>query len=107
MPNPNVDVSFASNAFTFNPDTVRMNASGTITLKKNPANASWNFTNASVKDGGSQFHITVPPGGQTVTIRDDHTSLGTWQYDVTINDNGTSHTSPDPEIINENPPVKE
>lgn len=106
MPNPNVDVSYASGTFTFDPDSVQMTAAGVITLKKDPANASWTFTGGSVKNGGSQFHVTVPPGGQTVTIRDDHTSNGTWQYEVTIDDGGTSHTSPDPEIINLNPPVK-
>lgn len=104
MPDQTVKVTFTPpNRWTFAPDPVRMTAAGKVVLNRDPGNADWTFTNASVKDGGGQFHPRVNPGGQHAEIRDDHTSMGSFEYTVTVQDGNGTYTSPDPTIINLKP----
>lgn len=103
QPDQTVNVSVEGSDFSFDPDPVRMTASGNIILMKFPHTATWKLVDAHVKDGGTQFHVTPTPGGQKVSIRDDHTSLGTWDYNVTIEVDGSRTTSPDPQIVNTDP----
>ena len=101
--NPNVTVSFVpgrSPQFTFDKDSVKLTAAGNVVLNRNPGE-SWTFTGATVKN---------PPNGQfgspvvtpaSVEISDACSVKGSWGYSVTVSLNGTSYTSPDPEIVND------
>lgn len=108
MPDQTVKVTFnPPNSWTFDPDPVRMSAAGKVVLHRDPGNADWTFQGASVKDGGGQFQSRVNPGGQHADIQDDHTSMGSFEYTVTVQDGSGTYTSPDPTIINVQPPLKQ
>jgi uncharacterized protein DUF1888 len=107
---PHVKVKYNPNStpvWTFDPDPVRLNASGTITFTQDQG-AAWTFVSASVQNGGTQFGTPNPnQAGNEMTLTDAHTSNGQWCYTVTIHPNanqaGQNVTSPDPQIINDPP----
>lgn len=95
----------ATPAWSFSPDPVRMTASGDIVFTQAP-NSTWAFTGASVTSGGSNFGTpTVNGNGSQMTMSDAHTSDGTFCYTVSVLPSGATQsvTSPDPEIVNEQP----
>ena len=107
MPDQTVQVTFDPNAtpqFTFTPSSVTMTGSGKVILQQSPANASWTFDGAVVKDDTlDEFDATVQGNGQQVQIDDsfkDRTEKG-YSYDVTVALNGQTYTSPDPQIVND------
>jgi hypothetical protein len=107
MPDQTVQVTFDPNAtpqFTFTPSSVTMTGSGKVILQQYPADASWTFDAAVVKDDTlDEFDAKVIGNGQTVQIDDkfkDRTETG-YSYDVTVELNGQSYTSPDPQIVND------
>lgn len=107
MPDQTVTVSFDPNAnpqFTFTPDSVTMTAAGKVILNRQ-GGQTWTFTSASVKNPpNGQFGTpTVNPAGTSVDISDVCSVKGQWGYTVTVSNNGTSYTSPDPDIINDPP----
>ena len=98
--------------WTFDPESVSMAASGLIILTKFPASQSWSFT--------GDFTVTGKAGGPNpqpgeftrdsghsnpnqLAIRDGFRTKGTFCYTVMISTDGSSITSPDPQIINEGP----
>ena len=107
MPDQTVQVTFDPNAspqFTFTPASVTMTGSGKVILQQSPASAPWTFDGAVVKDDTlDEFDATVHGNGQQVQIADsfkDRTETG-YSYDVTVELNGQSYTSPDPQIVND------
>lgn len=107
MPDQTVTVSFDPNAspqFTFSPNSVTMTAAGKVVLNR-AGGQTWTFTSASVCNPPSgQFGTpNVNPAGTNVDISDLCTLKGSWGYKVTVLLNGTSYTSPDPEIVNDPP----
>ena len=107
MPDQTVEVTFDPNAtpqFTFTPSSVTMTGSGKVILQQSPASAKWTFGGAVVKDDTlEEFSTTVQGNGQSVQIADsfkDRTETG-YSYDVTVDLNGQTYTSPDPEIVND------
>ena len=107
MPDQTVQVTFDPNAspqFTFTPQSVTMTGSGKVILQQYPSSASWTFEGAVVKDDTlNEFDAEVKGNGQTVQIADsfkDRTETG-YSYDVTVELNGQTYTSPDPEIVND------
>jgi len=107
MPDQTVQVTFDPNAtpqFTFTPPSVTMTSSGNVILTQSPASASWTFDKAVVKDDTlDEFKATVLGNGQTVQIADSFKdrSETPYSYDVTVELNGTTYTSPDPSIVND------
>jgi hypothetical protein len=105
---PDVQVTYNPSqtpAWNFNPDPVRLNASGNIVFTQAPG-SNWTFVTASVQSGGTQFGTpTVNGNGSQMTLHDAHTSNGHWCYTVTVMPTGATQsvTSPDPEIINDPP----
>jgi hypothetical protein len=107
MPDQTVNVSFDPNAnpqFTFDRQSVKMTAAGKVILLQNPASAPWTFTNAAVKgDTLNEFSPAVQGNGNSLQIGDaflDRTETS-YSYDVTVELNGVSYTSPDPQIVND------
>jgi hypothetical protein len=107
MPDQTVNVSFDPNAtpqFTFDSQSVKMTDAGKVILVQNPASAPWTFQNAVVKgDTLDEFSPAVQGNGNSLQISDafrDQTKKS-YSYDVTVELNGTSYTSPDPEIVND------
>jgi hypothetical protein len=103
-PDQTVNVTFTPpESWTFTPDDVKMTAAGKVILLRT-SGQSWSWVSASVKDdGANQFHPQAP-NGAVLNIQDDHTENGSWSYTVTVNLDGTSYTSPDPQITNKEPP---
>jgi hypothetical protein len=105
MPDQTVSVTFnptATPQFTFSPDPVRLSASGKIVINRS-GGSSWTFTGISITNAGTQFTTTVNSAGTHIDVNDACTSLGSFCYTVTVLNNGTSYTSPDPTIVNEPP----
>lgn len=107
MPDQTVQVTFDPNAtpqFTFTPSSVTMTGSGKVILQQSPSSAKWTFDGAVVKDDTlEEFSSTVQGNGQSVQIADsfkDRTETP-YSYDVTVELNGQTYTSPDPEIVND------
>lgn len=93
MPDQTVQVSFtAPDQWTFDRPLVTMTAAGKIVLHRNPGHADWEFVTATVA-GNGQFHVSVNPNGSRLTITDDHATLGTFPYAVTVRENGVEYTS--------------
>lgn len=107
MPDQTVQVTFDPNAtpqFTFSPPSVTMTASGKVVLHQSPASASWTFSGAVVKgDTLDEFSSQVVGNGQTVQIADSFKDRAEtpYSYDVTVQLNGQTYTSPDPQIVND------
>jgi hypothetical protein len=107
MPDQTVQVTFdptATPQFTFTPPSVTMTASGNVVLQQFPADASWTFDAAVVKDDTlDEFDATVVGNGQAVQINDKFKDRNEKQYsyDVTVALNGLTYTSPDPQIVND------
>jgi hypothetical protein len=102
MPDQTVTVTFdptANPQFTFTPNPVTMTAAGKVILLRS-GGQTWTFTNASVDD--PQFTVDANSAAN-IQINDAWTSMGTFCYTVTVLSNGTSYTSPDPDIVNEPP----
>lgn len=110
MPDQTVQVTFDPNAnpqFTFSPMSVRMTAAGKVILQSHGSH-EWRFVSpgATVKnDTLNQFTASVQGNGQSVQINDAMKNpKGTrtvYNYNATVSLNGTTYTSPDPDIVNE------
>jgi hypothetical protein len=110
MPDQTVQVTFDPNAnpqFTFSPSSVTMTAAGKVILQS-PGSQSWLFVSpgATVKnDTLNQFSASVQGGGQSVQIddamRNPRGTRTVYNYNATVSLNGTTYTSPDPDIVNE------
>ena len=103
--NPTVGVSFEPKAnpqFTFDNESVTMRAAGKIILIQRPGSQRWTFRDAEVKDDKlNQFSSTAL--GNTLEINDafrDKTRTA-YSYNVTVELDGTTFTSPDPVIVND------
>lgn len=106
----NVQVTYNANAtpaFTFNPDSATVNASGNVVFTAAP-NSPWKFTGCNIKQGGSIFGPpSINPNGNQMTVSDScprANGIQRFQYTVTVLPNGqnqTPVTSPDPEIVND------
>jgi len=90
--------------WTFTPDDVKMNDSGKVILRRSPGNQPWSWVSASVKDDTIGQFSPRAPNGAVLEIQDDHKENGSWSYTVTVEIDGTSFTSPDPQITNKEPP---
>ena len=107
MPDQTVSVTFnpgANPQFTFAPDEVKMTAAGKVILNRSPGSANWKFTSGDVKnDVLNEFSSSVHGNGSSLHIDDEFKDPTKTAYDyfVTVELNGTSHTSPDPKIVNE------
>ena len=113
MPDPTpitdqtVNVSFdptANPQFTFDKPSVEMTKAGKVILVQKPASAPWTFQNAVVKDDVLQeFSSVVQGNGNSLQISDAFRDQQkqTYSYDVTVELDGTTYTSPDPEIVND------
>jgi hypothetical protein len=103
-PDQTVNVTFSPpESWTFSPDDVKMTAAGKVILLRS-GNQSWSWVSASVKDDQYNQFTPQAPNGAALPIQDDHTENGSWSYTVTVELNGTSYTSPDPQITNKEPP---
>lgn len=111
MADKQVQVTFtAPSTFDFDPTSVTMNGSGKVKFERAGANPQWLFVGAAVPNGGSQFSVQVTDQGKKMTIDDADTTLGTFNYNVTVSLNGTQATSsagitadPPPQIVNAGP----
>jgi hypothetical protein len=103
---PIVQVTFdpqRTPAFTFVDDTVRMNAAGKIMLKQDPE-ARWRFRGATIKDDYlNEFRTRVAKNGKSLDIMDDFLDerITTYSYNVTVQLDDITYTSPDPVIVND------
>jgi hypothetical protein len=106
MPGPIVRVTFDSGAtpqFTFRDDEVTMNAAGKIKLQQDDA-ARWRFRGATIKDDFlNEFRTRVARNGKSLDIMDDFLDerKTPYSYNVTVELDGTTYTSPDPVIVND------
>ena len=104
---PTVGVSFdpkANPQFTFDNERVTMRAAGKILLIQRPASQRWTFRDAEVKDDTlNQFSSTVLGSGQSLHINDEFRDriLTEYSYNVTVELDGRTFTSPDPVIVND------
>lgn len=108
MPDQTMDVSFtAPSTWTFDPPAPTMTGSGKVKLKQHANNQSWTFKGASFDNDTNppQFTPAAPAdNGTKLDIQDACTVNGTYSFRVTvIAADGTEYTSPDPQIVNENP----
>ena len=105
MPDQTVKVSFDPNAnpqFTFDPDRVRMTASGKVIFQRRGESATWTFTGGAVKeDPYKEFSSSVQGQGRVLQMDDKCEHKMDHEYTITVELNGTSHTSPDPVIVND------
>jgi hypothetical protein len=98
----NVKVSFTpENSWNFiGNDPAHVMAKDDVTYHREPGNAPWRFTGATITPPHAQFQIDVHDN--KVTIRDDYLAEGTFCVVLKVrHDNGTAYDSPDPQIINE------
>jgi hypothetical protein len=73
-------------------------------MDRGPSGASWTFVGVNIADPHGQFSSTVTNQGARLVVRDDWRVKGNYKYVVTVRDeNGTTYTSPDPQIINSGP----
>jgi hypothetical protein len=109
MPGANVQVTYNPNAtpaWTFNPDSATVNASGNIVFTSAP-NSSWKFTGFSATGGGSIFGPpSINSNGNQMTVSDSCPAANgkqSFKYQVSVQPTGsqTSVWSPDPEIVND------
>jgi uncharacterized membrane protein YeaQ/YmgE (transglycosylase-associated protein family) len=100
MPKP-VMVQFTpESSWTFIGDPTRVQGKDDIVYHRDPGNAPWRFTGATITPPHPQFAIDVKE--QRVTISDACAAGGTFCVVLTVrHDNGQSYPSPDPQIINE------
>jgi hypothetical protein len=112
MPGPIVRVTFNSGAtpqFTFADDTVEMNAAGKIKLKQDTTDSAvpaprWRFRGATIKDDFlNEFRTRVAKDGKSIDIMDDFLDerKTPYSYNITVELDGTTYTSPDPVIVND------
>jgi len=93
----------ATPQFTFRDDKVTMNAAGKIKLKQADA-ARWRFRGATIKDDFlNEFRTRVARDGKSLDIMDDFLDEGItpYSYNITVELDGTTYTSPDPVIVND------
>ncbi len=94
MPNCTVTYPNADGGFTFDPNSIGMNAAGNITFTRAPG-STWTFTGFNCPDDPGDFSIVGQPG-VSMTVHDAHDNLGTFSYSVSISTGDES----DPQIIN-------
>jgi hypothetical protein len=90
--------------FTFTPLSVTLNASGKVILHRTPAQATWTFQTAEVKnDTLQEFQPSVQGNGSLLQINDlfKDTVKTTYHYNVTVLSGGNSFKSTDPDIVND------
>lgn len=92
---PNVTVTYQNGQFTFAPNSVAMTAAGTITFTRTPG-SDWEFTGFSCPDDPGDFSVVNSLPAPTMTVRDAHRNLGTFDYSVSISNGEES----DPQVIN-------
>jgi hypothetical protein len=107
MPDQTINVSFtAPSTWTFDPPAPTMTGSGKVKLKQHGNNQSWTFKGVAFDNDTSppQFTPDTPAdNGTKLDIEDACTVVGTYSFTVTVTADGTDYTSPDPQIVNENP----
>ncbi len=92
---PNCTVTRDANGnLSFAPEQIDMTAAGNITFNR-AAGSSWTFTGFSCPADPGDFTVVGTPG-VTMTVRDAHDNLGTFDYTVSISTGDES----DPQIIN-------
>ena len=103
-----------ADSWAFDPESVRMTSAGKIVLTQFPANQRWSFSGGFSVTGKDKTPNPPPDefqrdaGGSSasqLTISDAFSTRGTYCYTVTVTlPDGRLVTSPDPQIINTNPP---
>jgi len=107
VPGPIVRVTFnplPTPQFTFVDDTVRMNAAGKIKLQQDGDSTRWRFRGATIKDDFlNEFRARVARNGKSLDIMDDFLDERetSYSYNITVELDGTTYTSPDPVIVND------
>jgi hypothetical protein len=106
MPDQTVTVTFDPNAtpqFSFDNPSVTLTAAGKIILNR-AGGSTWTFTGMTITNGAGQFGTPdVNPAGTSIQVSDACSLKGSYCYTVTVSNNGTSYTSPDPTIVNDPP----
>lgn len=94
----------STDAWSFTPDSVTMDAPGNIILVRDSSSATWTFVTVAIKFCDDQFAVTVPRTGERCIIRDERRYKGTYKYLVVARDaSGRTLISPDPEVVNSGP----
>jgi hypothetical protein len=96
----------ATPQFKFDKDKVEMKAAGKIKLQRAPNSNSkkWKFRGATVKDDRlNEFRTRLGGQGQFLDIMDDFLDehITTYSYNITVELDGQTYTSPDPVIVND------
>lgn len=98
---PTVTVSYQDGAFSYsqpggvNNGDVTMNQAGTIVFQR-ASGQTWKFSGFSTNPRSSDFTIQNTLPSASMTIRDEDTESGTYQYTIQL-DNGEES---DPQIVN-------
>ena len=109
MPDQTMSVSFtAPDTWSFDPPMPTMTGSGKVKLKQADTNQNWTFDSVAFDNDSSHQFTPEPPSdnGKKLDIDDAHTADGTYSFTITVTTaDGTKYTSPDPKIVNEDPPI--
>jgi hypothetical protein len=83
---------------------VKMPAAGVILMLQKSDSAEWTFvgTNGLPEP---EFETKVVGTGRVMIVNDAHTTTGTFEYTITVNDATGNHTSQFPSIKQTTPPM--
>lgn len=91
--------------WSFDKNSVTMNASGNINFHQASGSSGWEFTNFA--QGNSQFGTPqISNNGKNMVVSNAFTTMGNFCYTVSVSAGGAPYTSPDPEIVNQPPTPK-